>query len=108
MLATITSIRLPASTSLTSWIERSWPIASGVSVSGNGTVSRRGSTGSVPGIVRDCPMSTVSPSPGDGGDLDHVLSTSMSDSDSGTSMGTRRERGSGAASGSSIRSIPSR
>ena len=34
--ATITSIRLPPSTSLTSLIERSWPTASGVSVSGNG------------------------------------------------------------------------
>jgi hypothetical protein len=33
-LATITSIRSPTSTSLTSWTERSWPMASGVSVSG--------------------------------------------------------------------------
>ena len=30
----MTSIRSPVSTSLTSWIERSWPTASGVSVSG--------------------------------------------------------------------------
>jgi len=32
--AAITSIRLPVSTSLTSSTERSWPTASGVSVSG--------------------------------------------------------------------------
>ena len=38
-----------ASTSLTSWIERSWPTASGVSVSGKVTVSRSGSTGSCAG-----------------------------------------------------------
>ena len=35
--ATITSMRSPPSTSLTSLIERSWPIASGVSVSGKAT-----------------------------------------------------------------------
>ena len=50
--ATMTSMRSPASTSLTSWIERSWPIASGVSVSGSGTASRSGRTGSAPGTAR--------------------------------------------------------
>ena len=60
--ATMTSIRLPASTSLTSWTERSWPTASGVSVSGSGTVSRSGRTGSVPGMARD-PIATSWPSP---------------------------------------------
>ena len=47
--ATIASIRLPERTSLTSLIERSWPTASGVSVSGKVTVSRSGSTGSASG-----------------------------------------------------------
>ena len=49
LLTTITSIRFPPSTSFTSWIERSCPMASGVSVSGKGTVSRSGSTGSASG-----------------------------------------------------------
>src|SRR5690242_20648665 len=56
-------MRSPRSTSLTSWTERSWPTASGVSVSGSGTVSRSGSTGSVPGTVRWAPMSTARSSP---------------------------------------------
>src|SRR5690349_16063829 len=47
--ATIASMRLAPSTSLTSLIERSWPTASGVSVSGKVTVSRRGRTGSASG-----------------------------------------------------------
>ena len=73
--ATITSIRLPASTSLMSVIERSWPIASGVSASGNGTLSRSGSTGSAFGravsrspvtaspLRRGCGCSCGSPNP---------------------------------------------
>ena len=48
-LATITSRRSAASTSLISVIERGWPTASGVSVSGKVTVSRSGRTGSVAG-----------------------------------------------------------
>ena len=47
--ATITSIRSPPSTSLTSCFERSCPIASGISVSGKATLSRSGSTGSTSG-----------------------------------------------------------
>ena len=58
----MTSMRLPASTSLTSWIERSWPIASGVSVSGRGTASRSGRTGSVAGSSRWPPTWTSRPS----------------------------------------------
>ena len=50
--ATMTSIRLPARASLTSWMLRSWPMASGVSVSGSGTVSRSGRTGSAEGRRR--------------------------------------------------------
>src|SRR4051794_18630373 len=42
-------MRLAPSTSLTSLIERSWPTASGVSVSGKVTVSRSGRTGSASG-----------------------------------------------------------
>ena len=49
--ATIASIRLPLSTSFTSLIERSWPTASGVSVSGNGTLSLSGSSGSTSGVL---------------------------------------------------------
>src|SRR4051812_24785112 len=60
--ATMTSIRLPARTSLTSSIERSWPTARGVRVSGSGTVSRSGRTGRVRGIARS-PISTSWPSP---------------------------------------------
>ena len=43
------SIRLAPRTSSTSLIERSWPTASGVSVSGKVTVSRSGRTGSASG-----------------------------------------------------------
>ena len=60
--ATMTSIRSPESTSLTSLIERSWPTASGVSVSGKVTISRSGSTGSASGsgwpCARGSPAST--------------------------------------------------
>src|SRR4051794_11685150 len=42
-------MRLAPSTSLTSLIERSWPTASGVNVSGKVTVSRSGRTGSASG-----------------------------------------------------------
>ena len=45
----MTSIRLAPRTSSTSLIERSWPTASGVSVSGKVTVSRSGRTGSASG-----------------------------------------------------------
>ena len=63
--ATMASMRLPASTSFTSWIERCWPIASGVRVSGNGTLSRSGRIGSVSGrLVR---TSAVAASPSDEG-----------------------------------------
>src|ERR671926_167044 len=48
--ATIASIRSPPSTSLTSFTERSCPIASGVSVSGKVTVSFSGSTGAPCGL----------------------------------------------------------
>ena len=48
--ATSTSRRLLASTSSMSLMERSWPMVSGIIVSGKTTVSRSGSTGSVPGI----------------------------------------------------------
>ena len=71
----MTSMRLPASTSLTSWTERSWPTASGVSVSGSGTVSRSGRTGQR--------RRAASPLRADldglrgvvGGDLDHAASS---------------------------------
>ncbi len=43
--ATIASIRSPPSTSLMSFTERSWPMASGVSMFGKVTVSFSGSTG---------------------------------------------------------------
>src|SRR5215211_3067439 len=45
----MTIIRLPPSTSSTSLIERSWPTASGIIVSGKATLSRSGSTGSASG-----------------------------------------------------------
>ena len=48
----MTSIRSPTSTSLTSRTERSWPTASGVSVSGKVTESRSGRTGSSSGQRR--------------------------------------------------------
>src|SRR5829696_1667991 len=58
-------MRLPVSTSLTRLIERSWPIASGVSVSGNGTLSRSGRIGNASGrFVR---TSAVAASPSDEG-----------------------------------------
>ena len=60
-LATITSIRSPPSTSLISRIDRSWPTASGVSVSGSVTESRSGSTGSASGSSGGAPMATSSP-----------------------------------------------
>src|SRR3954452_2914799 len=47
--ATIASIRLPERTSLTSLMERSWPTASGVRVSGKVTVSRSGRIGRASG-----------------------------------------------------------
>src|SRR4051794_13312136 len=63
LLPTMTSCRSRASTSLMSWIERSCPTASGVSVSGNVTVSRSGSTGSRSG-TEGVPISTArAPSP---------------------------------------------
>src|SRR5512133_3183173 len=52
-------MRSPRRTSLTSRTDRSCPTASGVSVSGSGTVSRSGSTGSVPGTERWAPMCTA-------------------------------------------------
>src|SRR5919106_1784389 len=55
------SIRLPASTSFTSVTDRSWPIASGVSVSGNGTLSRSGRIGSVSGRLVRTAASVGSP-----------------------------------------------
>ena len=57
----MTSIRLPASTSSTSLIERSCPTASGITVSGNATLSRRGSTGSASGSVACTAISAGSP-----------------------------------------------
>ena len=59
--ATITSMRLPPSTSFTSWIERSCPTASGITVSGNATLSLSGSTGSASGRVACTSSSTGSP-----------------------------------------------
>ncbi len=59
----MTSIRSRPSTSLISVIDRSWPMASGVSVSGNGTASRSGSTGSVAGSSRSTPISMSRASP---------------------------------------------
>src|SRR4051812_42296386 len=53
----MTSARSPASTSLMSCTERSWPTASGISVSGSGTLSRSGSTGSTAGSARGAPTS---------------------------------------------------
>src|SRR4051794_16284651 len=47
--ATSASIRSPESTSLTSFMDRGRPTASGVSVSGYGTISRSGRTGAPPG-----------------------------------------------------------
>ena len=43
------SILFPSRTSFTSWIDRCCPMASGVSASGNGTLSFNGSTGRVAG-----------------------------------------------------------
>ena len=88
----MTSMRLPASTSLTSWIERSWPIASGVSVSGRGTVSRSGRTGSVAGSSRWPPTCDVAPVVA-GVDVDHEAPSSSraispSASSRATSIGT--------------------
>src|SRR2546429_7090583 len=57
-------MRLPASTSLTSLIERSWPTASGVSVSGKATVSRSGKTGRASGRSRETPRSIAPSAPG--------------------------------------------
>ncbi len=54
-------MRSPPSTSLTRRIERSWPTASGVSVSGNVTVSRSVSTGSCAGSSGGAPIATSSP-----------------------------------------------
>ena len=62
-------MRLPRRTSSTSATERSWPTASGISVSGSGIVSRSGRTGSVPGTARGAPTSTSCSSPRVG-DLD--------------------------------------
>ena len=104
----MTSIRSPASTSLTSWMLRSWPTASGVSVSGSGTVSRSGRTGSVGG---QRPLGAdVDDVLGVGlvGDLDHRSSAPSSRASPGTSIGTLRRVGSGRASGSSTRRMPSR
>src|SRR3954447_10146241 len=61
--ATMTSMRLPRRTSSTSATERSWPTASGISVSGSGIVSRSGRTGGVRGRVRGAPTSTSCSSP---------------------------------------------
>ena len=77
-------------------IERSWPMASGVSVSGNGTLSRIGSTGSASGsadVTRRLHGLAVR-----GGDVDaHQPS----------SIGTRRTVCSGRARGISTASMPS-
>jgi hypothetical protein len=94
----MTSVRSPARTSLTSWTERSWPTASGVSVSGSGTVSRSGRTGSTSGICRAGAPDRDVLGRLAAGDLDHPS----------TSIGTWRMRFSGSASGSSTRRIPSR
>ncbi len=93
----MTSIRLPVSTSLTSRTERSWPIASGVSASGNGTESRSGRTGRASGRFER--TSAVVASPSRGRDVDAHASRS--------SIGTRLTSLSGRASGTSISSSPS-
>src|SRR4051812_40493416 len=59
----MTSMRLPASASLTSWIERGWPAASGVRVSGKATVSRSGRTGRPSGSTGEVGTSISSGSP---------------------------------------------
>ena len=50
--ATIAIVRAPERTSSISLIERGWPTASGVSVSGKATMSLSGSTGRAPGSSR--------------------------------------------------------
>ena len=77
-------------------IERSWPMASGVSVSGNGTLSRIGNTGSASGNAEVTGASTGSPFE-EGMWIDHQPS----------SIGTRRTVRSGRASGISTASMPS-
>ena len=94
-LAAMTSIRSPPSTSLTSLIECSWPTASGVSVSGNGTLSLSGSTGSASGS-RVCTSRSCGPSPEAGISITRP-----------SPIGTRRAVSSGRASGTSTTSIPS-
>ncbi len=101
----MTSIRLPASTSLTSWTERSWPIASGVSVSGNGTVSRSGSTGSVSGSGWPDADLDLARGVAVADDVDH--GSSMMSWEPPRSIGTLRVCDSGSASGSSTRRMPS-
>ena len=79
------------STSLTSWTERSWPTASGVTVFGNATVSFSGSTGSASGSVTapwprlsDLALPVL-------GDLDHQLDCSSPPSPRGSpEIGTLR------------------
>ena len=90
--ATMTSMRSPASTSLTSWTERSWPIASGVSVSGSGTrLAQRQDRQRRRAAPRCAPTSTSRPVAA-AGDLDHGCSSTSSPR--ATSIGTLRERAS--------------
>ena len=106
----MTSMRLPASTSLTSWIERSWPIASGVSVSGSGhglAQRQDGQRGREQPLAADLDVAPVVA----GVDVDHAAPSpsraiSPSPSSRATSIGT--VRASARCSGSSTRRIPSR
>ena len=89
-----------------SWIERSWPTASGVSVSGNVTVSRSGRTGSWSGID-GAPIATVfAPSPSASMSMRHgspsPLALRRRPGSIGTACGSA-----GSAIGSSTTSMPS-
>ena len=97
----MTSIRLAPRTSSTSLIERSWPTASGVSVSGKVTVSRSGSTGSASGSGWSARIASSASSG------ESTTSRTGAPSITCRPIGTRRVVSPGSRSGSSIRSIPS-
>ena len=124
--AAMTSMRSPASTSLTSRIERSWPTASGVTVSGNGTISRRGSTGRAAGSsAAAAPLpGAVAPAGPPSGEVTSTVTAArppagrrwpvraahrVSPPAAGraASIGTGRPRSVGRATGISIRRMPS-
>ena len=98
----MTSIRLAPSTSLTSLIERSWPTASGVSVSGEGDGLAQRQHRQRVGQRRVARIAS-SASSGDS----TTSRTGLPSMATPVPIGTRRVVSDGSRSGSSIRSTPS-